>query len=117
MAAEDYFDFEDPRNYDDEPDDGWRPPRVHLKPFWLSGTHSGVDTEKAVLWQMLNGTKEWFPRSHIIELQRDKMLISGWIKQQKNINESFNQQPLSENPPPVNSIEDYGFTNCEPDYP
>lgn len=98
-------------------DDGeiyYRSPRRQLPPMWLSGQHTGVATEKAVLWQLLDGRQEWFPRTQIVEIQRHQMLISGWIAQQKNLSQRDNQSPFHDEPPPVQSADEYGYSGYEP---
>lgn len=57
------------------------PPPVRISGFQV---HS---TSKAVLWQFASEevNQEWFPRTQIVEIGDDYMLILAWIASQKGI--------------------------------
>lgn len=81
----DYYDGRDEEDYDGDPGYYRRrsppPPPVRISGFMV---HS---TARAVLWQFASEevNQEWFPRTQIIEIGKDHMLVSSWIAAQKGI--------------------------------
>jgi len=53
-----------------------------------------IETEKAVLWVLLDGTEVWLPRSQIIRQNVSDIVITDWLADKKGwVEEIINRDP------------------------